>query len=361
MIAYTPPEPFVLHRDYQVPYWARLYEEVMANISEAEYQLGLHATTWYIYHSPTHRVSFTPLGGGTEHLVGFNPRFANYILDMRAALDRVYAALGTSTAEVLMARFGRDSWANPEAYYAAKGEVSDRDLEEVRLRLWFQASCRPAREEWSGLAFAYDYWPAEPPQWLQKRQMLWNKFLTAEMGLSLDMPWPSGPPPSPVGAVWWMRWRTYYYHQAEICHSCLVQCVDVSTAVPAIPLEGNGFSVLLSCGPLQYGPGPLPVKVAALTVDRFAKEDRAELSKALYAGGTAVQDLEVPAGPWGTVVWRLLLFPTLVRRRYLILGYFLDEALGAWRENNPFPLQWVPNATRRLGTYVASDIRVTGL
>lgn len=154
MSLYVAPRPFVLERDYEVPYYARCYEEIMANIGWLErflrfiltvgYTLPALAaactrpalTKWYRYISTTQREIFTPLAGGEQQLVGSEPHFQNYILDMRAALERLWTCVGTSKSEQLGMAFGAEDWANPNGYFEAKGEVSDRDLQE--LRVYFQ-------------------------------------------------------------------------------------------------------------------------------------------------------------------------------------------------------------------------------
>lgn len=342
MNPYTPPDPFVLDHDYQVSYYARLYEEVMANINEAESTIGLTPTTWYLYLSATEREPFTPLAGGVEQLVGFNPRFADYILDMRAALDRLYAALGTSTAEVLQARFGVPTWANPGGFYEAKGEVSDRDLEEVRLRPWPEPQAGVIRT-WRLLTYGISAIAPPSLPYALARQFIWQEFRVKPLGDCPDHLWgilPTGTGPL-LKAGWHIGGVTGFGLPTSfswLYHEAVFQCIDLSQIVPTIPLEGAGLSLLLSSWSQTLPVLGFRVMVRATTAETFAPADMGSVANALYAGGGVGKGTDLPLPQEGA---RFLLFPGLARRRYLILGYFVDLALTSWRAANPLPLQHV--------------------
>ena len=193
--SYTAPVPFVVDGDYQVPYYALYFEEIMHNINVAEETFDLQKTTWYRYLSKTQREPFTPLQNGEQELVGYYPRYSDYVLEIRAALVDLWQHMGTTKARVLQSRFGYSNWAHPQGYDTEKQEFSDRDIEELRFHLPSIGVSLMFRSQWisargDGYAELPDeYGEAEEEEqeqmvtaaieaaWAEARQNSWDKYL----------------------------------------------------------------------------------------------------------------------------------------------------------------------------------------
>jgi hypothetical protein len=172
------------------------------------------------------------------------------------------------------------------------------------------------------------------------RAQVWNQFRFSTLTPYQPYAMPGLPLHPTLRAAWFLTVEEDGDWWGGIFHVAGFQCVDLSQVVPAIPLGGEGLSILLSSWYETSPPLGFRVRVAAMTANTFVYgSDALTVANDMYGGAGADKGVNIPTPQGGA---RLLLFPGLARRRYLLLGYFVDQAFGAWRESNPLPLQGGP-------------------
>jgi len=195
-------------------------------------------------------------------------------------------------------------------------------------------------QSWALTVYGYGMAAYHGHPWELQRQRIWDEFRTGPLA-GYQPYWPPGNVYDPAVRAFWRLldggWLNSWACVAQVAE---FQCFDLSQVVPAVPLEGAGLSVLLSSWYQTVPPSGFGVRVAATTADDFIYgRDSVSVANALYAGEGLAKGTGLPIAQAGA---RLVLFPGLARRRYLIVGYFVDQALTTWRETNPLPLQWIP-------------------